>query len=112
MKNIYLLIIAAAFFSQASAQRNSSHATRDQYLVAYVDVNSDGNYNSADGDYIISDDNIFQTDGSARILYGYNILWVFNDVGNHSTNKIIASGSEIIISPTGQSPKKLNRRHE
>jgi len=102
MKNIYLLILATAFFSQASAQRNSTEAKSGPGLVAFVDVNSDGNYNSRDGDIIISDDDIIQTAGNERTLFGYNILWVFNDVGNHSTNKLIITGFEI-KQPSGKS---------
>jgi len=106
MKNIYLLIIATAFFSQASAQRSSSPVKSDFHPVAYVDVNLDGKYNSLDGDFLVPHDFIMQTEGNGRTLFGFHILWVFNDVGNHNTNKVIETGFEI-KQAGGVSGKKL-----
>jgi len=60
MKNLYIVIISLAFFSQAKGQRIAS-----------------GTYDFTN-----------HTDYSSSItLRDYNILWVFNDVGNVNTNR-------------------------
>ena len=59
MKNYYFIIITLAFFSDAAAQSLSTQSARDLDRSGY----------------------------SSIILYGYNILWVFNDVGNVNSNR-------------------------
>lgn len=63
MKNLYYIIIILAFSSGAFAQSNS------------------GRNDSR------SDDFINQSGSSEIRLKDYHVLWVFNDVGNHNTNR-------------------------
>src|SRR5690349_17944481 len=68
MKNYYLIIvITLAFFSDASAQIISDQSSND----------NDSRTNA-----------FTSQSGSNEIrLKDYHILWVFNDVGNHNTNR-------------------------
>ena len=67
MKNLYLIIIALAFFSDATAQSIPDQSSNDN--------------SSRSNDFI-------NQSGSNEIrLKDYKILWVFNDVGNHNTNR-------------------------
>ena len=82
MKNYYLLIIATAFFSTATAQSISFQSKTDLTPTFYVDVNADGQFNYQDGDYPVLEDNSNQPAHLDRVLQLNNILWLFNDVGN------------------------------
>src|SRR5262245_50421366 len=93
MKYIYLLILATAIFSNVSAQAVHSPARVNLDPDSYVDVNFDGNYNSRDGDYL-KDDVMEQSGIECIIFQHYKIVWVFNDVGNHNSNRVIEPGIE------------------
>jgi hypothetical protein len=87
MKNLYFMIIAVAFFSHASAQSIPPHSKTDLDLTPYADESPGINYIDRDGHDLNSIDFTNQSGDNSIILHGYNILWVFNDVGNRSTNR-------------------------
>jgi hypothetical protein len=83
MKNHYLIIIALACISNATAQSISVHSQTELVRTPAVDETS--GYSEGHNPRI--SDFTHQSGYNGIILYGYNILWVFNDVGNISTRR-------------------------
>lgn len=78
--------------------RDYAPYNEDYNLAPFIDINNDGDYNPADGDYPAYDLNN-SADCKAKIvnIYGdQNLWWVFNDMGNiHTESGQGAIGMEI-----------------
>jgi hypothetical protein len=107
---LFFSILAILFFYKASAQSLSAQPKSDFEPATYVDVNFDGNYNPRNGDFLISDDATNQSGFNTIILNSYNILWVFNDVGNNNTHRSTITGSEM-KSPAASPARSRMRSH-
>lgn len=78
--------------------RNYSPYNEDFYLAPFIDLNGDGIYNPAEGDYPGYDLNNEQDCGQRIVsIYGdQNIWWIFNDKGNiHTESGSNSIGMEI-----------------
>ena len=88
MKNLYIIIIALAFFSNATAQSIPTQSLSVLDFKSCVAEAPDDMYSHPGGNFSRSDDFTNQSGYNGIIVLSrYNILWVFNDVGNVSTHR-------------------------